>query len=247
MIRLNGVTKKYDDLVAVDGLSLEVARGEIFGFIGPNGAGKTTTIKMLAGLLRPSAGRIEIDGKDIASLPEETKRILGYIPDTPYLYETLSAREFLIFVGKIYGLSTKDLEARMQTLFAYFGMDGWAHLRAEEYSHGMRQKVVISSALLHEPRVLVVDEPMVGLDPQSAKKVKELFRARSREGTTVFLSTHTLSVAEELCARIGVIHKGKLIACGTVEELRKGSGSRSRTLEELYLELTEYPDSPPSR
>ena len=243
MIQLAGVTKKYDDLVAVDDLTLEVARGEIFGFIGPNGAGKTTTIKMLAGLLRPSAGRIEIDGQDISSAPEETKRILGYIPDTPYLYEALSAREFLTFVGKIYGLSSKVIEDRMASLFTYFGMDGWAHIRAEEYSHGMRQKVVVSSALLHEPRVLVVDEPMVGLDPQSARKVKDLFKARTREGMTIFLSTHTLAVAEELCARIGVIHKGRLIACGTVEDLRKESGSRSRTLEEIYLELTEYSEN----
>jgi len=243
VIQLAGVTKKYDDLVAVDDLTLEVARGEIFGFIGPNGAGKTTTIKMLAGLLRPSAGRIEIDGQDISSAPEETKRILGYIPDTPYLYEALSAREFLTFVGKIYGLSSKVIEDRMASLFTYFGMDGWAHIRAEEYSHGMRQKVVVSSALLHEPRVLVVDEPMVGLDPQSARKVKDLFKARTREGMTIFLSTHTLAVAEELCARIGVIHKGRLIACGTVEDLRKESGSRSRTLEEIYLELTEYSEN----
>jgi len=245
VIQLVGVTKRYDDLVAVDDLTLEVARGEIFGFIGPNGAGKTTTIKMLAGLLRPSAGRIEIDGRDISSAPEETKRILGYIPDTPYLYEALSAREFLTFVGKIYGLSSKVIEDRMASLFTYFGMDAWAHIRAEEYSHGMRQKVVVSSALLHEPRVLVVDEPMVGLDPQSAKKVKDLFKARTREGMTIFLSTHTLSVAEELCARIGVIHKGRLIACGTVEALRKESGSQSRTLEEIYLELTEYTETPP--
>lgn len=240
MIKLSAVTKKYDGLTAVDGLTLEVASGEIFGFIGPNGAGKTTTIKMLAGLLRPTAGTIEIACKDVAQVPEETKRILGYIPDTPYLYETLSAREFLTFVGKIYGLSDRDIGTRMQTLFDYFGMDDWADIRAEEYSHGMRQKVVISSALLHEPKVLVVDEPMVGLDPQSARKVKDLFRAKSRDGMTIFLSTHTLSVAEELCTRIGIIHKGRLIACGTVEELKVGSGSRSRTLEELYLDLTEY-------
>lgn len=240
MIFLDSVSKKYGNVQAVSELTLEVKTGEILGLIGPNGAGKTTTLKMLAGLLRPTSGKIEIDGKDISIHQEEVKQILGYIPDTPFLYDSLTAKEFLLFIGKIYKMKRDILERNMDFLFSYFEMDGWKNIRAEEYSHGMRQKVVISSCLIHEPKVIIVDEPMVGLDPQSAKLVKDIFREkRNKEGTTILMSTHTLSLAQDICDRIAIIHHGRLISLSTFEELKeKLNAGESRNLESLYLELT---------
>jgi len=235
-INIEGVTKKYGKEVAVSNLNLKIPQGEVFGFIGPNGAGKTTTIKMLTGLLKPSHGKIVIKGVDIQESPELAKRVIGYIPDNPFLYDALSGREFLQFVGGLYGMNKSLINERIDYFFRLFDMDGWGDLRAEEYSLGMRQKVVISSALLHDPEVIIMDEPMMGLDPQSIHLVKNLLRERNRAGSTIFISTHNLEIAEELCYRIGIIQKGKLIALGTLEELKETSTGERRKLEDLYFE-----------
>jgi ABC-2 type transport system ATP-binding protein len=239
MIKISNLTKKYGDHVAVNDLSLVINSGELFGFLGPNGAGKTTTIKMLTGVLRPTAGDIEINGIDIQKQPQEAKHTVGYIPDDPYLYDRLTAREHLRFVGGLYGLSEEEVAQRSERLFEIFGMNGWVDKRCEEFSHGMRQKLVFSSAFLHQPSVLVVDEPMVGLDPQSTRLVKDMMRQYAGEGKTVFISTHVLSIAEELCDRIGIIHRGRLIEVGTLNELKSKAAKSDVNLETLFLELTE--------
>lgn len=238
MIELINVTKKFGDKVAVKGLSLDVKSGEFFAFLGPNGAGKTTTIKMITGLLKPDGGTVKICGIDISQKPGEAKMKTGYVPDSPYIYEKLTAREYLEFTGGLYRMPQEKIEKKIEWLFDLFGMNGWADSRCEEYSHGMRQKVIFCSAFLHEPEVLVVDEPMVGLDPQSARLVKDLLKMLSSRGTTVFVSTHTLSVAEELCDRIGIVDKGELIALGTLDELRSKAASDGESLEKLFLKLT---------
>lgn len=239
MIKISNLTKKYGDQMAVDNLNLDVKRGEMFGFLGPNGAGKTTTIKIMTGILRSTAGEIEIDGINIQREPEKAKRNIGYIPDDPYLYDRLTAREHLRFVGGLYGMAPADIETRSNELFNTFSVDGWADKRCEEFSHGMRQKLVFCSAFLHQPKVLVVDEPMVGLDPQSTRLVKDLMKRYVMEGNTVFVSTHVLSIAEELCNRVGIINQGKLIEVGTFNELKKKAAKSDANLETLFLELTE--------
>ncbi len=239
MIELSDVSKSFGETTAVSHLDLRVEPGELYGFIGPNGAGKTTTIRLITGLLRPSQGKVSVAGHDLQQEPEEAKALIGYVPDSPFLYPLLTGREFLQFVGRMYKLKGKEIEDRIESLVDTFEMSDWIDLRAEEYSHGMRQKVVFSSALIHDPKLVVIDEPMVGLDPKSAKLVKGVLKDRVRGGATVFMSTHTLPIAEELCSRMGVINCGKLIAEGTLDELRTASSSRSKTLEELYLELTE--------
>ena len=237
MIRLHQVEKRYGRFQALHPLSLDVRPGEIFGFLGPNGAGKTTTIRMLAGVLVPTAGRIEIDGIDIVAQPVESRRRIGYIPDRPYLYDKLTAREFLRFVGGIYGMSPEDVRGRGDQLLAEHGLIERADELVEAYSHGMKQRLVLSAALLHSPRVLIVDEPMVGLDPQGARRIKDRFREIARSGRTVFLCTHSLDTAQEVCDRVGILYKGRLVALDTVDNLVRTAGLAH--LEEVFLRITE--------
>lgn len=237
-IRFDSVTKCYGRLRAVDGISFHVNPGEVFAFLGPNGAGKTTTIKMLTGLLMPDSGTVEVCGHPMSMDAQEAKAKLAYVPDQPYLYEKLSAREFLDFVGRMYGLDPATIETRARHYMGRLQVTGFADQLAESYSHGMKQRVVLAAALLHEPKVLIVDEPMVGLDPRSVRTVKELFRERANAGLTVFMSTHTLDVAETIADRIAIINHGRIIACGTLEEL-KARAKREHRLEDIFLELTQ--------
>ncbi|MBN2287950.1 MAG: ABC transporter ATP-binding protein [Candidatus Glassbacteria bacterium] len=238
MIRLEQVTKRFGSFVAVDGIDLEVGRGEIFGFLGPNGAGKTTTLKMITGLLQPSAGRIEVAGYDLRTHPEEAKKRLGFIPDRPFLYDKLTAAEFLGFMGGLWDLDEQAVRRRAARLLELFELTGWQDELIESFSHGMRQKLIFAGALLHDPEVLVVDEPMVGLDPRSIRLVKDIFRKLSAGGRTVMMSTHTLAIAEETCTRIAIIQQGRVAALGTVEELRALSRSGQEHLEGIFLNLT---------
>ncbi|RKZ28626.1 ABC transporter ATP-binding protein [bacterium] len=230
MIEMTGLTKRFGKTLAVDSLDLTIDRGELFGFLGPNGAGKTTTIKMITGLVKPTSGSVEVDGHDVQSEPEKAKSVIGYIPDTPYLYDRLTGREFLDLVGGLYDMPKAAVESRIEWLFELFGIEGWGDDFAGEYSHGMRQKIVMASALLHDPELIVIDEPMVGLDPQSQRLVKDVLIELVSRGKTVFMSTHTLSVAAELCTRIGLISKGKLM-----ETLPTAS---SEELERRILKIT---------
>jgi ABC-2 type transport system ATP-binding protein len=238
MIKLTKLTKRFGRQLAVDDLNLEIEAGELFGFLGPNGAGKTTTIKMITGVLRPTSGKVEIAGFDVQLQPERAKMKVGYVPDNPYLYDRLTAREYIEFVGGLYCLDKKTISLRSAELFEIFEMNGWVDRKCEEYSHGMRQKVVFCAAFLHNPTVLVVDEPVVGLDPQSTRMVKDLLKQYAAKGATVFISTHVLSVAEELCDRIGIINKGRLIGVGSIGQLKARAAQRDANLESLFLELT---------
>ena len=238
MLAIDHLTKEFGRKTAVDDLCLTVAEGELYGFLGPNGAGKTTTIKCTAGLLWPTRGHVTVGGHDVHAEPVAAKRLLSYVPDQPYLYEKLSGREFLYFVGRIYGLGREACAEGVERLLEMFDARDWADELAENYSHGMRQKIVLSSALLHNPRLIVIDEPMVGLDPRSAKIVKTVLRERVAEGCAVLMSTHTLSVAEEVADRVGIIHRGRILTEGTVDELRQ-KASASERLEDIFLELTD--------
>ena len=238
MIELKNLTKRYGHILAVDHLNLAVEKGEIFGFIGPNGAGKTTTIRMMAGVLGPTEGAVLINGNSLATAPEEAKRMIGFIPDRPFLYEKLTGLEFMRFIADLYGLGNGDFREKAEGLLIQFSLYDWADHLIEAYSHGMRQRLVIASALLHDPRLIIVDEPMVGLDPAGIRLVKDLFRQLAGEGTTVFMSTHTLEIAEDLCDRIGVIHRGRLVALGTTGDLRGTARLQSGDLEEVFLRLT---------
>lgn len=241
MIQLIELTKNFGQLVAVDHVNLHVEKGEIFGFLGPNGAGKTTTIKMLTGLLKPTSGRALIDGYDVVSHPMEAKRVIGFIPDQPFIYEKLTGVEFLKFIGSLFGMKKEDIQWRMSDLLDLFELDGWGEELIESYSHGMKQRLVMSAALLHNPKVIIVDEPMVGLDPKGINLVKRIFRQKSEEGVTIFLSTHTLEIAQQLCHRLGIINEGKLIAMGTLSELMMAlehKTAQTGTLESLFLALT---------
>jgi ABC-2 type transport system ATP-binding protein len=238
MIELVGLTKRYGSFTAVDALDLRVPRGELFGFLGPNGAGKTTTLRMIAGILRPTAGTVRIGGVDVAADPIAAKTMLGFIPDRPFIYEKLTGAEFLRFVGGLYNQNGKDIEHRSRELLALFDLEDWRNELVESYSHGMRQKLIISSALVHKPDVIVVDEPMVGLDPKATKILKDLFREYVRRGHTVMMSTHTLEVAETMCDRIGIIQSGRIRALGTMDELRAASEEGNAGLEEIFLRLT---------
>ena len=239
MIRLVHLTKRFGRLTAVNDLSLDIPRGEIFGFLGPNGAGKTTTIKMMAGILQPTEGTVIIDGKNLAEDPVGAKQVTGFIPDRGFLYEKLSGIEFLRFVGSLYGMDDRRSEARIRELLALFEMDKWGGDLIESYSHGMKQRLVMSASLIHEPKVIVVDEPMVGLDPKGARLVKTIFKTLVSKGVSIFMSTHTLVVAEEMCDRIGIIHEGGLIALGTALELRQKAGAEEHDLEAVFLKLIE--------
>ncbi|HWA55980.1 MAG TPA: ABC transporter ATP-binding protein [Gemmatimonadales bacterium] len=238
MIRLTDLTKRYGKFTAVDGINLEIRRGELFGFLGPNGAGKTTTMRMIAGILQPTSGKIEIADDDLALDPLKAKSRLGFIPDRPFVYDKLTGAEFLRFVAALYGQDGDAVERRMEELLDLFELMPWKDELVESYSHGMRQKLIISSALLHRPEVIVVDEPMVGLDPKGQKFLKDLFRAFVDRGGTVLMSTHTLDTVEEMCDRIGIISGGKILACGTMAEVRQQTAGGDAKLEELFLKLT---------
>ncbi len=240
MIEAVGLTRHFGDVVAVDELDLEVDRGEIFGFLGPNGAGKTTTIRMLVGLLRPTSGHIRIAGLDLAEEPLAARSLMAYLPDTPYLYEKLTGREFVHFVGGLYDVESESIARRLGELLPLFSLEDRVDDLIEGYSHGMRQKTLLASALVHNPQVLFLDEPTVGLDPRSARLMRDIFRQLADGGVTVFLSTHILEIAERMCDRIGIIDDGKLIALGTVAELHR-LADRSATLEDIFLDLTGGP------
>jgi ABC-2 type transport system ATP-binding protein len=238
VIRLQGVVKRYGKFEAVKGIDLHVRRGELFAFLGPNGAGKTTTMRMIAGILAPTSGRIEVGGVDIVANPMIAKAKLGFIPDRPFVYDKLTGAEFLRFTAALYGQDGPEIEARMDELLTLFELAPWKHELTESYSHGMRQKLIISSAFVHRPDVIVVDEPMVGLDPKSARLLKTLFRRFVDRGGTILMSTHTLEIVEGFCDRIGIIRHGELAACGTLQELRQQASSDGAALEELFLRLT---------
>lgn len=239
MIRIQNVTKRYGAFVAVNDISLEVASGEVFGFLGVNGAGKTTTLRMLAGVLRPTSGKVIIGDYDIEDQPEKAKGITGYIPDRPYIYSKLTGREFMYFVADLYSVETDVAEQRIDALLEEYGLAGWQNELIDSYSHGMRQRLATASALVHEPKVLIIDEPMVGLDPHGAKLLKDSMRRYARErGMSVFLSTHSLNVAEEVSDRLAIIHNGSILATGTLEELRAQTGGSRDGLEQLFLRLT---------
>lgn len=239
MIRIKNLCKRYGSFQALEDLSLSVEPGEIFGFLGPNGAGKTTTIRIMAGLLKPTSGTVEIAGHDIRVQPQEAKAAMGLVPDRPFLYEKLSGDEFLHFLGGIYGLEPTAAKKRMEQLVSIFELEDWRDQLIENYAHGMKQRLVMCGALLHRPKVLVVDEPMVGLDPRGARLLKEVLRKEAKElGTTIFMSTHTLEMAEEMCDHIGILQRGRLIAQGTPEELRKTAGHSGGDLEAVFFRLT---------
>jgi ABC-2 type transport system ATP-binding protein len=238
MIELDNVTKRYGAKTAVDRLSLRVEAGELFAFLGPNGAGKTTTIKLMCGLLFPTEGRVRIGGYDLQTDGDRARAMLSYVPDQPYLYEKLTGREFLQFTADMYGLPPEHGRQRLAEMIDLFSLHGFVDELTERYSHGMRQRTVFAAALLHEPRILIVDEPTVGLDPRSIRLLKDLLRREADRGVTVFLSTHSLDVAEELADRIGIVEQGRLISNGTLEALRR-QAALDGSLEEVFLHLTE--------
>jgi ABC-2 type transport system ATP-binding protein len=240
LLKLDGISKTYrgSSTKAVDHLSLEVRPGEIFGFLGPNGAGKTTTIKMIVGLLMPDNGRIIVDSHDIAKNPVSAKRSIGFVPDDPNLYNRLTGLEYLNLVADVYGVSAADRAKRIRDLLSMFDLTSEVNDIIQSYSHGMKQKLALTGALLHNPPLFILDEPMVGLDPRSSRLFKDLMRNHCDQGYAVFFSTHILEVAERLCDRVGIIDKGRLIACGSMDELRKLSSETDESLEDIFLELT---------
>ena len=237
-LRLDGVTKRFGTLTAVRELSLAVAPGEIYGLIGPNGSGKTTTVKMLTGLYRPTAGRIVVDGIELATEPERAKRAMGYLPDEPFVYEKLSGREFLHFMGELYGVPRGERAARIDRLLTLFPLTAVIDTYVENYSRGNKQKLSILAALLHQPRVLIADEPIVGLDPESAITTRQIFTSFAQAGGAVLLCTHTLAFAEALCHRVGLLSAGVLVEEGDLARLRKAAGLPEASLEALYLHLS---------
>jgi ABC-2 type transport system ATP-binding protein len=238
MIEFDNVMRSYAQKVAVDHLSLTVAGGELFALLGPNGAGKTTTIKMLAGLLRPMGGSVRVCGHDVVTDARRAAHSIGYVPEEPFLYDKLSGREFLEFVAEMRGLGRNDIDQRIRRECQFFDLSDFLDDLIETYSHGMRQRLVFASALLHDPPVLVIDEPMVGLDPRSVRAVKDRLRDRAAAGTTVFMSTHTLDVAEEIASRIGIMDYGRLYFLGTVADLQSHLAAHDASLERLFLDLT---------
>lgn len=238
MIELLDVSKRYGTKLAVDRLTLTIPAGELFAFLGPNGAGKTTTIKLLCGLLFPTSGSVRIGGHDILGDGDQARQMIAFVPDTPFLYDKLTGREFLQFIADMYDMPRDHGRQRIETMIELFSLGAFVDDLTERYSHGMRQRTVFAGALLHEPKVLIVDEPTVGLDPKSIRLLKDLLRKQADGGTTVFLSTHSLDVAQELADRIGVVNKGRLIGCGTLDVLRQQADLQG-TLEDVFLKLTE--------
>lgn len=238
MLVAEQLTKSYGGLLAVDHVSLEVRAGEVFGLLGPNGAGKTTTVNMCTGLLRPTSGSVKIGGIDLAANPRAAKRLIGYVPDEPYLYDKLSGREFVTFMARLYGV-TGDLDQRRERLLGYFDLAAAADDLIGGYSHGMKQKTALCGMLIHEPRLLFLDEPTVGLDPKSARQLKDTLRALAAEDRSVVLCTHILEIAEAICDRVAILDHGRIIAEGTLEELRtRANAARGETLEDIFLRLT---------
>ncbi len=234
VIQYRSTTKLYGQVAAVDKLTLDVKAGELFGFLGPNGAGKTTAMKLAAGLVKPTFGNVLISGNDVQTSPLEAKKLVGFVPDSPHIYENLTGREFLHFCAGLYKLDNVTTTFRVEELLDQFGIGSWVDKRAGEYSHGMKQRVVMASAFLHQPKLILIDEPMVGLDPGGIRLIKAVLRKFCSIGGTVFLSTHTLVDAEEICDRIGIIHKGKLVAWGKIDEI----GLKGQSLEDLFIALT---------
>jgi ABC-2 type transport system ATP-binding protein len=237
LIETKDLVKRFGEKAAVNNISFEVRGGEIFGFLGPNGAGKTTTIKMIVGLLQPTSGTVKVAGYDVQTQPLPAKAASGYVPDTPNLYPKLSGRELLRFVGDLYGMDRQQVERRTEELLRLFDLEEAGNDTIDSYSHGMQQKTALAAALMHDPKVLVLDEPTVGLDPRSARLIKDMLRQMAERGAAVFLSTHILEIAERMCDRIGIINKGELIAIGTMEELR-AMGKGETSLEDIFLGLT---------
>lgn len=237
-IKTKQLTKKYGTVSVVNGLDLEIRGGEIYGFLGPNGAGKTTTIRILTGLLEPTEGEVSICGYDIRKQATKAKALMAYVPDQPKLYNKLSAREFLDLVASLYRIPKGIAKERAEQLLALFALEDRADELLEGYSHGMRQKVVLAAALIHRPRVILLDEPTVGLDPASARLLKDILQEMARQGTAVFLSTHILEIAERMCHRVGILKKGSMIAQGSPEELRRTVSHGGESLENIFLELT---------
>lgn len=238
MITLEHLIKHFGTFAAVDDISLHVPPGELHGLLGPNGAGKSTTFRMVAGLLKPTSGRVLIDGADLAGAPEKAKASLGFIPDRPFIYEKLTAGEFLRFHGGLYGLNGIQVTERTREMLALFELSEWEHQLIESFSHGMKQRLVMSAAFMHRPRAVLVDEPMVGLDPRGAQLIKAVFKRMTERGVAILMSTHTLEVAEQMCDRISIVQRGRSIAQGTVDELRTMSGTRDEQLTALFLRLT---------
>ena len=238
MIAIHELRKQYGPFTAVDGVDLDVKPGEIHGFLGPNGAGKTTSIRMIAGLLKPTSGRIIVNGHDLAEEPEAAKASLGFIPDRPYIYEKLTAGEFLRFHAGLYGIDGDGLAERVREMLEIFELGRWEHELVESFSHGMKQRLVMSAAFLHRPKAVLVDEPMVGLDPRGARLIKDVFKRMTQHGVAILMSTHTLEVAQEMCDLISIILKGRIIAHGTVAELRAMAGTPNEELTPVFLKLT---------
>ncbi len=243
MIELIELTKRYANTLAVDSLNLKVPAGEIFGFLGPNGAGKTTTIRMMMGLLQPTSGRVVLGGYDLAEEPLGAKGLCGFVPDRPHVYDKLTGSEYLDFAAQLYAVPESVRLERCGRFLEAFDLGKWGEELIEGYSHGMKQRLVMASALIHEPRLLIVDEPTVGMDPRGARLLKRIFRETAARGATVFMSTHSLEVAEELCDRVGIILRGKLIALGTVAEVREQADhSKDSSFEAVFLRLTGTED-----
>jgi ABC-2 type transport system ATP-binding protein len=238
MIAVQDLVKQYGKFTAVDHVNLQVASGEIHGFLGPNGAGKTTTLRMIAGLLKPTSGRILVNGHDLDAAPEAAKASLGFIPDRPFIYEKLTAGEFLRFHGGLYGLNGSGIDGRVHEMLDLFELRRWEHELVESFSHGMKQRLVMCAAFLHRPRAVAVDEPMVGLDPRGARLIKDVFRRIADRGVAILMSTHTLEVAQEVCHRLSIINKGRIIATGTVDEVRALAGTQDEQLTSVFLKLT---------
>ncbi|MEO8231205.1 MAG: ABC transporter ATP-binding protein [Ignavibacteriota bacterium] len=239
MLEIKNVTKKFGSFTAVNNLNLTVKSGDFFGFIGQNGAGKTTTIKMVSGLYNPTSGSISIGGFDIYKEPIKAKSLIGYIPDQPFIYEKLTGREFLFFSGGLYSIEKNKLKKIINEIIEQLEIGDWVDKRTEEYSQGMKQRITIASALLHDPKLLLVDEPMVGLDPQSAVIVKNILKEKAKNGAAIFMSTHSLNVAEEICTKIGIIKDGNMIFSDDTKVLETIKGSNHHSLESLFLHLTK--------
>lgn len=239
MIKIRNLTKRYGSFTAVDDISLEIEQGTIFAFLGTNGAGKTTTIRMMTGVLQPTMGSVEIGGYDIQTHPTEAKFLMGVIPDRPYLYGKLTGREFLTFMADLYRVKPKTAEERIDALLRTYGLLEWQHDLVDGYSHGMKQRLLMCASQVHEPAVLVVDEPMVGLDPRGARLLKDTFRERAKEGLTIFMSTHSLSVAQEVADKLAIIQRGRIIAEGTLADLYAQAKSESSDLENAFLNIID--------